>query len=75
MVAGQVALERRHCRAPPKQANGFAMELDLEGHLADRAYAILASQVTPRPIAFVTTISSHQFIQICEFKIFTPLKI
>jgi len=33
------------------------MELDLEGKLADRAYPILASLVTPRPIAFVTTIS------------------
>jgi hypothetical protein len=33
------------------------MELDLEGQLADRAYPILASLVTPRPIALVTTIS------------------
>jgi hypothetical protein len=32
------------------------MELDLEGQLADRAYPILASLVTPRPIALVTTI-------------------
>jgi flavin reductase (DIM6/NTAB) family NADH-FMN oxidoreductase RutF len=32
------------------------MELDLEGKHADRAYAILASLVTPRPIAWVTTL-------------------
>jgi hypothetical protein len=30
------------------------MELDLENQFADRAYPILASLVTPRPIAFVT---------------------
>ena len=32
------------------------MELDFDGPLADRAYPILASLVTPRPIALVTTI-------------------
>jgi flavin reductase (DIM6/NTAB) family NADH-FMN oxidoreductase RutF len=31
------------------------MELDLEGQHASRAYPILASLVTPRPIALVTT--------------------
>ncbi|MEI7909488.1 MAG: hypothetical protein WCK77_07610 [Verrucomicrobiota bacterium] len=30
------------------------MELDLENEFADRAYPILASLVTPRPIALVT---------------------
>lgn len=34
------------------------MELDIEGPLADRAYLLLASLVTPRPIAFVTTLHS-----------------
>jgi flavin reductase (DIM6/NTAB) family NADH-FMN oxidoreductase RutF len=33
------------------------MKLDLEGQLADRRYRILASLVTPRPIALVTTAS------------------
>jgi len=32
------------------------MELDLENEFADRAYPILASLVTPRPIALVTTV-------------------
>jgi hypothetical protein len=30
------------------------MELDLDGPLAERVYPILASLVTPRPIALVT---------------------
>ena len=34
------------------------MELNLETDYADRAYPILASLVTPRPIALVTTISA-----------------
>ena len=34
------------------------MELDLEDEYADRAYPILASLVTPRPIALVTTVSA-----------------
>ena len=33
------------------------MELDLENEFADRAYPILASFVTPRPIALVTTVT------------------
>jgi hypothetical protein len=34
----------------------MTMELDLEGRHADRGYAMLASLVTPRPIAWVTTV-------------------
>jgi hypothetical protein len=37
------------------------MELDIENEFADRSYAILASLVTPRPIAFVTTIREPRF--------------
>jgi hypothetical protein len=33
------------------------MELDLEGEHADRSYALLVSLVTPRPIAWVTSLS------------------
>jgi hypothetical protein len=33
------------------------MEIDLEGKHADHAYALLSSLVTPRPIAWVTTLS------------------
>ena len=35
------------------------VELDLEGKHADRAYAVLASLITPRPIAWVTTVSAE----------------
>jgi flavin reductase (DIM6/NTAB) family NADH-FMN oxidoreductase RutF len=49
------------------------MELDLEGQLADRAYAILASLVTPRPIAFVTTISPDGRINAAPFSFFNLL--
>ncbi len=34
------------------------MELDLEKEFADRAYPLLVSLVTPRPIALITTISA-----------------
>jgi flavin reductase (DIM6/NTAB) family NADH-FMN oxidoreductase RutF len=43
------------------------MELDLEGNYADRAYQILASLVTPRPIAFVTTISPEGNVNAAPF--------
>ena len=49
------------------------MELDLEGTLADRAYPILASLVTPRPIAFVTTISPDGKINAAPFSFFNLL--
>jgi len=46
------------------------MELDLEGQYADRAYAILASVVTPRPIALVTTISPEGGVNAAPFSFF-----
>jgi flavin reductase (DIM6/NTAB) family NADH-FMN oxidoreductase RutF len=49
------------------------MELDLEGQFADRAYQILASLVTPRPIALVTTISPKGKINAAPFSFFNLL--
>jgi flavin reductase (DIM6/NTAB) family NADH-FMN oxidoreductase RutF len=49
------------------------MELDLEGELADRAYQILVSLVTPRPIAFVTTISPDGKVNAAPFSFFNLL--
>jgi flavin reductase (DIM6/NTAB) family NADH-FMN oxidoreductase RutF len=49
------------------------MELDIEGQFADRAYAILASLVTPRPIAFVTSISPDGKINAAPFSFFNLL--
>lgn len=49
------------------------MELDLEGKHADRAYAVLASLVVPRPIAWVTTISPEGFVNAAPFSFFNAL--
>jgi len=49
------------------------MELDLETQFADRAYQILASLVTPRPIAFVTTMSPDGKINAAPFSFFNLL--
>jgi flavin reductase (DIM6/NTAB) family NADH-FMN oxidoreductase RutF len=49
------------------------MELDLENELADRAYPILASLVTPRPIAFVTTLSADGRLNAAPFSFFNLL--
>jgi len=49
------------------------MELDLEGQFAGRAYAILASLVTPRPIALVTTLSPDGKIHAAPFSFFNVL--
>ena len=46
------------------------MELDLENEFADRAYPILTSLVTPRPIAFVTTISPDGKVNAAPFSFF-----
>ena len=46
------------------------MELDLEKDYADRAYLILASLVTPRPIALVTSISPDGKINAAPFSFF-----
>lgn len=49
------------------------MELNLEGQHADRAYAILASLVTPRPIALVTTLSPDGRVNAAPFSFFNVL--
>src|SRR5215470_13199352 len=49
------------------------MELNLETDFADRAYPILASLVTPRPIAFVTTLSPEGKINAAPFSFFNLL--
>jgi len=49
------------------------MELDLEKQFADRAYPILASLVTPRPIAFVTTVSPDGKVNAAPFSFFNLL--
>jgi flavin reductase (DIM6/NTAB) family NADH-FMN oxidoreductase RutF len=46
------------------------IELDLENEFADRAYQLLASLVTPRPIAFVTTLSPDGKINAAPFSFF-----
>jgi len=49
------------------------MELNLEGEFADRAYPLLASLVTPRPIALVTTLSAEGKINAAPFSFFNLL--
>ena len=49
------------------------MELDLEGQHADRAYAVLASLVTPRPIAWVTTLGPDGVVNAAPFSFFNVL--
>ena len=49
------------------------MELDLEGKHARRAYQILASLVTPRPIAWVTTLGPDGVVNAAPFSFFNVL--
>ncbi len=49
------------------------MELDLEGQHADRAYTLLASLVTPRPIAWVTTLGADGVVNAAPFSFFNVL--
>lgn len=49
------------------------MELDLEGRYAERAYPILASLVTPRPIALVTTLGADGAVNAAPFSFFNVL--
>lgn len=49
------------------------MELDLEGRHAERAYPILASLVTPRPIAWVTTLGPDGVVNAAPFSFFNVL--
>ncbi len=49
------------------------MELDLEGRHSDRAYNLLASLVTPRPIAWVTTLNPDGSVNAAPFSFFNVL--
>lgn len=49
------------------------MEFDLEGDHADRAYALLSTLVTPRPIAWVTTVDSEGVVNAAPFSFFNVL--
>jgi len=49
------------------------MELDLEHEHADRAYSLLVNLVTPRPIAWVTTISLDGKVNAAPFSFFNLL--
>jgi flavin reductase (DIM6/NTAB) family NADH-FMN oxidoreductase RutF len=49
------------------------MELDLEGKHADGAYGILASLITPRPIAWVTTLGPDGVVNAAPFSFFNAL--
>ena len=49
------------------------MELDIEGQHADHAYSILASLITPRPIAWVTTLSPDGIVNAAPFSFFNML--
>ena len=49
------------------------MELDLEKQFADRAYQLLVSLVTPRPIALVTTLSPDGKVNAAPFSFFNVL--
>ena len=49
------------------------MELDLEGKYAERAYTLLASLVTPRPIAWVTTLGPDGVVNLAPFSFFNLL--
>ena len=49
------------------------MEFDVEGKHAERAYALLASLVTPRPIAWVSTLSPDGVVNVAPFSFFNLL--
>jgi len=49
------------------------MELDILGAHAERAYLILASLVTPRPIALVTTLGLNGVVNVAPFSFFNLL--
>ncbi|MDD5138728.1 MAG: flavin reductase family protein [Verrucomicrobiales bacterium] len=49
------------------------MELDLEGKHASRAYTLLCSLVTPRPIAWVTTLGPDGVVNAAPFSFFNVL--
>jgi len=46
------------------------MELDLEGKHASRGYAMLVALITPRPIAWVTTLNENGVVNAAPFSFF-----
>lgn len=46
------------------------MELDLLGEHADRAYPVLSSLITPRPIAWVSTLNPDESVNLAPFSYF-----
>ena len=46
------------------------MELDLLGAHADRAYPVLSSLITPRPIAWVSTLNDDGSVNLAPFSYF-----
>ncbi|HKO89894.1 MAG TPA: flavin reductase family protein [Polyangiaceae bacterium] len=49
------------------------MELDLEGSHESRGYALLVSLVTPRPIAWITTVGADGVVNAAPFSFFNVL--
>jgi flavin reductase (DIM6/NTAB) family NADH-FMN oxidoreductase RutF len=49
------------------------MELDLLNEYADKAYPILAALVTPRPIAWVTTLNENGTVNAAPFSFFNVM--
>ncbi len=49
------------------------MILDLEGEHASRAYSVLCTLVTPRPIAWVTTVDAAGVVNAAPFSFFNAL--
>src|SRR6187455_62291 len=49
------------------------MELDLEGEHQSRAYSLLVSLVTPRPIAWVTSLGPDGVVNAAPFSFFNVL--
>jgi flavin reductase (DIM6/NTAB) family NADH-FMN oxidoreductase RutF len=78
---------RIHAAAPPSVAQrarfssslrlsgryDAGMELDLEGQHASRAYPLLVSLITPRPIAWVTSIGADGVVNAAPFSFFNLL--
>jgi flavin reductase (DIM6/NTAB) family NADH-FMN oxidoreductase RutF len=49
------------------------MELDLEGQHASRAYPLLVSLITPRPIAWITSLGADGVVNAAPFSFFNLL--
>ena len=65
--------ETRSCFQTMQARVLIGMELDLEGKHAGRAYAVLVSLITPRPIAWVTTLNENGAVNAAPFSFFNAL--